>query len=71
MLFRKKIEPACAYCAFGGDISPQQVICQRKGVVPADHHCAHFRYDPLRRVPPTPAEPDFDQFTDQDFAWED
>ena len=25
------------------------------GVVPSDHHCRRFRYDPLRRIPGRPA----------------
>ena len=68
MLFHKSIDPACSYCAHGGDISEDQVICTRQGVVPATYHCKHFRYDPLRRVPPTPAAPDFSQFEDVDFS---
>ena len=42
MLFRKKIDRYCTYCQF----------C---GVVPSDHHCRRFRYDPLRRIPGRPA----------------
>ena len=54
MLFRKKIERYCAYCAFAGKISEDQMICQKCGVVPASHQCRRFRYDPLKRVPPRP-----------------
>ena len=68
MLFRKSIEPSCAYCARGGTISEDQVICTRQGVVPAVYHCRHFRYDPLRRVPPAPATLDFSQYAQVDFT---
>ena len=43
--FRKDIEPRCAYCAHGSTISDREVVDS------ADS-CRHFRYDPLRRVPP-------------------
>lgn len=68
MLFRKAIEPSCAYCARGGTINEDQVICTRQGVVPAVYHCRHFRYDPLRRVPPAPAVLDFSEYAEVDFT---
>ena len=43
MLFRKKIERYCAYCAFAGKISEDQMICQKCGVGPG-----------LPPVPPVP-----------------
>ena len=46
-LFRKKIEPRCAYCEKGAPIGADQVACRRRGVVSAGEHCASFRYDPL------------------------
>ena len=55
MLFRKKIEPRCSYCARGGRANDHEVICAKKGIVPAESHCGAFRYDPLKRVPPRPA----------------
>lgn len=30
------------------------MICQKYGVVPVEHHCRKFRYDPLKRVPARP-----------------
>ncbi len=56
MLFRKKIEPRCSYCARGGRANDHEVICAKKGIVPAESHCGAFRYDPLKRVPPRPAK---------------
>ena len=50
MLFRKKIEPRCSYCARGGRANDHEVICAKKGIVPAESHCGAFRYDPLKRV---------------------
>ena len=68
MLFRKNIDPACLYCTHSGPISDDQVICTRQGVVPAEYHCRRFRYDPLRRIPPAPAAPDFSEFDGADFS---
>ena len=56
MLFRKDIEPRCAYCAQGVRINETQVACMKKGIVAAEPHCFRFRYDPLKRVPPRPAQ---------------
>ena len=56
MLFRKKIEPRCSYCARGGRANDHEVICAKKGIVPAESHCGAFRYDPLKRVPPPSGE---------------
>ena len=68
MLFRKDIEPRCVYCAKGSPISDREVACPRKGVVDASFHCARFRYDPLKRVPPRPVTPDFCHLDGKDFT---
>ena len=43
MLFRKDIEPRCAYCAQGVRINETQVACMKKGIVAAENHCFRFR----------------------------
>ena len=55
MLFRKKIDRYCSYSQFAGKIDGESMVCQFCGVVPSDHHCRRFRYDPLRRIPGRPA----------------
>lgn len=70
MLFRKDIEPRCAYCAHGEQIGEDSVICLKKGVSSAGSHCRSFTYDPFKRVPPHPAEPDFSKLKDEDFSLE-
>ena len=67
MLFRKKIEPRCAYCAKGSQISEEEVACVKRGIVPAGYHCGSFRYDPLRRVPPRPVKLETDELSQKDF----
>ena len=47
MLFRKKIEPRCSYCARGGRANDHEVICAKKGIVPAESHCGGCR--PVRQ----------------------
>lgn len=67
-LFRKNIEPRCAYCMQGSQISDREVACVKRGVVPMESHCRSFRYDPLRRVPPRPAALDVTKLTEKDFS---
>ncbi len=68
MLFTKKIEPRCAYCKKGVALEEDSVLCIKKGVVSPGWHCRGFRYDPLKRVPPPPASPDFSKFKTEDFV---
>ena len=68
LLFRKKIDRYCTYCQFAGRVDDHTMICQKCGIVPAEHRCRRFRYDPLQRVPPKPAVPDFSKLSDEDFS---
>lgn len=68
MLFRKHIEPRCAYCAHSAPAEPGTVICRRKGIREETAHCRRFRYDPLRRTPPRPKLPDFEKYDNRDFS---
>lgn len=68
MLFEKKIEPRCAYCARCAPLDGETVMCIKKGVVPVGGNCRSFQYDPLKRVPPRPAAPDFSRLKDEDFV---
>ena len=56
MLFRKDIEPRCAYCAKACRISEKEMLCKKRGVVSPEYHCRAFRYDPLLREPPQPVK---------------
>lgn len=68
MLFEKKMEPRCAYCARGEALDEEQVACSKKGIMPAGGHCRAFRYDPLKRVPPRPAVLDTEKLNEADFS---
>jgi len=60
MLFRKKMEPACAYCAHSCIGENDSKICDIHGVVQPWEHCRQFRYDPLQREPEPPLPPKTD-----------
>ena len=68
MLFRKKIEPNCSYCAHGAKIGEGQILCAKKGTVPAGGKCLSFRYDPIKRIPPRPKALDFSKYDSEDYS---
>ena len=68
MLFEKTMDPRCSYCSRSARLDDETVMCIKKGVVPAGYHCRGFQYDPLKRVPPRPAAPDFSRLKDEDFS---
>jgi hypothetical protein len=68
MLFRKDIEPRCAYCQHGATLTEDQIMCPKKGIVSAGASCRRFSYDPLKRVPPRPATFDGGKFKKEDFT---
>ncbi|MCI5704284.1 hypothetical protein [Candidatus Pseudoscillospira sp. SGI.172] len=70
MLFQKKIEPRCTYCAKGAPLEDGQILCAKKGVVSPAGSCSGFRYDPLKRIPPRPAVLDTSRLKDEDFRLE-
>ena len=68
MLFQKDIEPRCTYCSRGTRLDEEKILCPNRGLVSPGEHCRSFRYDPLKRVPPVPAAPDFSRLGDEDFS---
>ncbi|MDE7243925.1 MAG: hypothetical protein K2O18_08115 [Oscillospiraceae bacterium] len=67
MLFRKDMEPRCAYCTKGNVINETEVVCSRKGVVAIEYHCSRFKYDPFKRVPPRPVKLETSKLKAEDF----
>lgn len=66
-LFGNKIKPACAYCAEGAlQAEGGGVLCSRSGIVPPEHSCKKFKYDPLKRIPPRPLP--LGSYDESDFA---
>lgn len=68
MLFRKRIEKNCAYCARGTVLEDGKVLCSKRGLRSAGGGCRKFRYDPCKRVPPRAKPLDFSQYEDRDFS---
>ena len=68
MLFRKKIERACSYCAHRAKLDDEQVQCSKKGVQPADGQCLWFRYDPYKRIPQKAKALDFSKYDQEDYS---
>lgn len=68
MLFRKRIERDCTYCAFSTKLDDSHFLCTKRGVVSADRACRKFQYDPTKRIPPRPKAPDFSKYEEDDFS---
>lgn len=68
MLFRKKIERACSYCAYGAKLDEDTCLCSKRGLKKNDDSCRKFKYDPCKRVPFKAKALDFSQFKDSDFS---
>lgn len=68
MLFRKDMDPRCAYCQRGAQINDREVACVKKGIVPMESSCRKFRYDPLKRVPPRPATLETARLNEENFS---
>lgn len=68
MLFRKKIEKSCNYCAYGAKLDSETVLCVKRGVVAIDSKCRKFEYDPCKRIPPKPKAMDFQKYKEDDFS---
>lgn len=68
MLFRKKIQRACAYCVHGTQLEDGLVLCARKGMKNQEDFCRRFCYDPCKRIPLKPKAPDFSQYEETDFS---
>ena len=57
MLFRKSIDPACAYCTHAYAGEDDSIICTKKGIMQSWQRCRSFVYDPLKRRPEAPLPP--------------
>lgn len=68
MLFRKKIERSCTYCAYSAPLDDDRMLCTKRGVVSVDSECRKFRYDPFKRIPPRPKALDFKKYEEDDFS---
>ena len=52
MLEELDIAKKCAFCEHASEtLTPDCMICRRRGVVSADFHCRAFAYDLMKRQP--------------------
>ena len=50
--FGNSIKPSCYYCVFGNRTREgNKVLCEKWGLVEADHNCKKWQYDPIKRIP--------------------
>lgn len=68
MLFRKKIQRSCAYCAHGVVLDDGHILCCKKGIREADSHCFRFHYDPCKRIPVKAKPMDFSKYENEDYT---
>ena len=68
MLFRKKMERSCAYCAHGARLEDGQILCTKKGMKTEENSCFRFRYDPCKRIPRKAKALDFSRYDQEDFS---
>ena len=68
MLFRKKIEPRCAYCTHSTPLNEDEIHCSRKGVKHPEEHCMFFTYDPTKRIPSKAKAVDFTKYEEYDYS---
>ena len=68
MLFRKKIERSCSYCAHGAKIEDGSILCSKRGLKQEGDSCRRFRYDPCKRIPQKAKALDFSKYDQEDYT---
>lgn len=68
MLFRKKIDRSCSYCAHGARLEDGQILCTKKGFKTEEDGCFWFRYDPCKRIPQKAKALDFSRYDQEDYS---
>lgn len=68
MLFSKKIERSCQYCAHCTQLDENVILCVKRGVTEKRTKCRKFSYDPCKRVPVKAKAPDFEKYEEYDYS---
>ncbi len=56
---KPELDTLCKYCELALSLhNPDEMLCQKRGVVNAGYHCRAFRYDPLKRDPGPAVKPE-------------
>ena len=53
MLFKKKEYRFCVNCERAAEFDEDHMLCIKKGIVGKEKCCFRFRYDPIKRMPPS------------------
>ena len=68
MLFRKKIERSCQYCACAAKLAEGGYLCSKRGIIDGEKPCRKFVYDPCKRIPSKPKPVNFRKYDGEDFT---
>jgi len=68
LLFRRNIEPSCAYCKHGLSLGLGEVACSRRGIMSDEGRCSAFRYEPTKRKPEFAKGPVAVEFTAEEMS---
>ena len=68
MLFRKNIEPSCAYCKHGATLGFGEIACSRRGIMSEGGKCTSFRYEPTKRKPEYAGSPAAVRISEDDMS---
>jgi len=68
MHYDKNITPSCAYCRIGANLGNDEIACVKHGIVTAEQSCSAFKYEPTKRVPPTPPVLKTSGLSEEDFS---
>lgn len=68
MLFRKITERSCSCCQHCTKLNDEQVLCSKRGIMPADGQCMRFTYDPCKRIPGKPKALDLSKYNQEDYS---
>ncbi len=61
----------CRYCEEGAYVPVErQVMCRKEGLVPRDHICPHFRFNPFKMRSKRKRGMDFSKFEAEDYSIE-
>lgn len=67
-IFKKDIEPQCAFCEHGTTIANESVLCKKAdGIMSPYSKCKKFKYDPLKRQPKVLKTVSGSEFSKEDF----
>jgi len=68
LLFRRNIEPSCAYCKHGASLGFGDIACSRRGIMTEEGKCGAFHYEPTKRKPEYAGVTKLAEFTEEEMS---